>query len=166
MVSEYRLFIDTGNGFEEKAAIGANDSLYTLDYKNIMYEVSAGEICMYISASEISNPHGITGLSNSSRICTEPVETITVPNIFTPNNDLVNDLFKPVLSFTPVDYHLIVSEQHGSVLFETRDYNQSWDGSKNGNLQPDGICLWFLKATTPSGKRLTRTGTVTILKNP
>jgi gliding motility-associated-like protein len=165
-ISEYRLFIDTGNGFEEKAVIVANDSLYTLDYKNIMYEVSVTDICMYISASEISNPHGITGLSYSSRVCMEPIEVITVPNLFTPNNDLINDLFKPVLSFTPKYYHLIISEQHGSVLFETRDFNESWDGFVNGNPQADGICLWFLKVTTPSGKSLTRTGTVTILKNP
>ena len=166
VVSEYRLFIDTGNGFEENAVIGATDSIYKLDYKNIMYEVSDGEICMYVSASEVSNPYGITGISNSSPVCTEPVELITVPNIFTPNNDLVNDLFKPVLSFTPSSYHLIISEQHGSVLFETRDYNESWDGTKNGNPLPDGICLWFLKVSTPSGKNLTKTGTVTILKNP
>jgi gliding motility-associated-like protein len=166
MVSEYRLFIDTGKGFEEKTVISANDSTYTIDYKDIMYDISGSEICMYITASEISNPHGRTGLSNSSVACTEPVEIITVPNIFTPNNDLHNDLFKPVLSFSPTDYHLIISDQHGTVLFETRDYNESWDGSGNGKPQPDGVCLWFLKVITPSGKSLTRTGTVTILKNP
>ncbi len=166
MISGYKLFIDTGKGFEEKAVIGASDSLYTLDYKSIMYDVSSGDICMYLSASEVSNPYGISGMSNSSPVCTTPVEVITVPNIFTPNNDLVNDLFKPVLSFTPVDYHLIISDQHGSVLFETRDGNESWDGSRNGNPRPDGICLWFLKVITPSGKSITRTGTVTILKNP
>jgi gliding motility-associated-like protein len=166
LISDYRLFIDTGKGFEEKAVIEASDSLFTLDYKNIMYEVSANEICMYISASEILNPYGITGQSASSVICTEPIELITVPNIFTPDNDLVNDLFKPVLSFTPTDYHLIISDRHGSVLFETRDYQDSWDGSKKGNPQPEGVCLWFLKVITPSGKSMTRTGTVTILKNP
>jgi gliding motility-associated-like protein len=165
-VSEYRLFIDAGNGYQEKAVIGVNDTLYKLDYKGIMYEVSGNEICMYITASETSNPFGVVGQSNSSVVCTDPIEIITVPNIFTPNNDLKNDLFKPVISFTPDSYHLIVSDQHGLVLFETRDSNASWDGSKNGNPQPDGVYLWFLKVTTPSGKNLTRTGTVTILKNP
>ncbi len=165
-VSEYTLLIDAGSGYQEKAVIAANDTAYKLDYKGIMYEVSDTRVCMYITASEISNPYGITGRSNSSVVCTDPIEIISVPNIFTPNNDLKNDLFKPVLSFTPVSYHLIVSDQHGSVLFETRDSNASWDGSKNSRPQSDGVCLWFLKVTTPSGKRLTRTGTVTILKNP
>jgi gliding motility-associated-like protein len=166
IISEYKLFTDTGNGFEEKAVIDANDSIYSLDYSDIMYEVSAKEICIYVSAYETSNPYGINGRSNSSVICTEPVEVITVPNLFTPDNDLVNDLFKPVLSFSPSSYHLIISDQHGSVLFETRDYNASWDGSGKANPRPDGICLWFLEVKTPSGKRLTKTGTVTILKNP
>jgi gliding motility-associated-like protein len=165
-ISEYRLYIDTGNGFEEKAVIAAEDTLYTLDYKDLMYEVSGGEICMYLTASEISNPHGITGYSNSSVVCQDPVEVITVPNLFTPDNDLLNDLFKPVLSFTPNAYHLIISDQHGSVLFETRDFNESWNGTMNGNPQPEGICLWFLQVSTPSGKSLSRTGTVTILRNP
>jgi gliding motility-associated-like protein len=165
-VSDYRLYVDAGNGFQEKAVIGVNDTVYKLDYKGIMYDVSGNEICMYLTASENSNPYGIIGQSNSSAACTDPIEIITVPNIFTPNNDLKNDLFKPVLSFTPASYHLIISDQHGSVLFETRDSNASWDGSKNGDPQPEGVCLWFLKVTTPSGKSLTRTGTVTILKNP
>jgi gliding motility-associated-like protein len=165
-VSGYRLMIDAGNGYQEKAVIPANDSLYKLDYKGIMYEVTGTSVCIYISASEVSNPYGIYGETNSSVACTDPIEVISVPNIFTPNNDLKNDLFKPVLSFTPESYHLIVSDLHGSVLFETRDSNASWDGSKNGDPQPDGVCLWFLKVTTPSGKSLTRTGTITILKNP
>jgi gliding motility-associated-like protein len=130
-----------------------------------MYGVTGNEICMYLTASESSNPHGITGRSTSSVSCTAPVEIITVPNIFTPNNDLKNDLFRPVLSFTPLSYHLIISDQHGSPLFETNDWNESWDGKKNGELQPDGVYLWFLKVTTPSGNNLARTGTVTILKN-
>jgi len=166
VVSEYRLFVDTGNGFEEKALIEAGDTLFTLDYRDIMYDVSGSDICMYVTASENSNPHAITGHSRSSAVCLNPIEVITVPNIFTPNNDQVNDLFKPVLSFIPTGYHLIVSDHHGSVLFETHDFNESWDGFKKGNPQPDGICLWFLKVKTPSGKSLSRTGTVTILKNP
>ncbi|MBK7710445.1 MAG: gliding motility-associated C-terminal domain-containing protein [Bacteroidales bacterium] len=165
-VSAYRLFADTGNGFEEKAVIAETDSMYTLDYRDIMYGVTSDKICLLVTAGEIDNPHGIAGESSSCEVCMKPIEVITVPNLFTPNNDLTNDLFKPVISFTPSDYHLIISNQHGAVLFDTRDYNESWDGTMNGNPQPDGICLWFLKVTTPSGKNLTRTGTVTILKNP
>jgi hypothetical protein len=91
-VSDYALFINTGDGFREYTVINANDSTFTLNYRQIMYGVTGNEICMYLTASESSNPHGITGRSTSSVSCTAPVEIITVPNIFTPNNDLKNDL--------------------------------------------------------------------------
>ena len=96
---------------------------------------------------------------------TVPTDTIIIPNVFTPNNDEVNDLFKPVLSFIPKDYHLIISNRRSNILFETRDYDEEWDGSQNGKPQPQGVYLWFLKVTTPSGKSISKTGTVTIINN-
>ena len=162
-VSSYRLFINTGKGFEEKAVIQATDTVIIIGYQEIMYEVSGNEVCFYISASETFNPYGVTGQSLSSRICTVPTEIITVPNVFTPNNDLLNDFFRPVLSFTPIDYHLVISDRQGNILFETRDYHAEWDGSQNGDPQPQGVCLWFLKVTTPSGKSISKTGTITII---
>jgi gliding motility-associated-like protein len=165
IISSYRLFIDTGKGFEEKAEIAATDSTYTLGYQQIMYGITGNEVCFFISASETSDPHGVSGQSHSSKICSYPTELITVPNVFTPNNDLVNDFFKPVLSFTPLDYQLIISNRKGKILFETRDYHAEWDGSQNGDPEPQGVCLWFLKVTAPSGKVISRTGTLTIVRN-
>jgi gliding motility-associated-like protein len=162
-IFSYRLFINTGNGFEERAVLQPSDTVITLGYNELMYQVTGNEICFYILASEISNPNGINGQSLSSHVCTVPTEIVTVPNVFTPNNDLVNDFFRPVLSFTPVDYHLIISDRRGNTLFETRDYTAEWDGSHNGNNHPESVCLWFLKVVTPSGKSISKTGTVTII---
>ena len=165
MVLSYRLFVNTGKGFEERAALSNTDTVFILGYKEIMYEVSGSEVCFYINASETSNPHGVTGQSISARICTEPTELITVPNVFTPDNDLMNDLFRPVLSFTPIDYHLIISDRKGIVMFETRDSRSEWDGTQKGNPSREDVFLWFLKVTTPSGKIISKTGTVTIYHN-
>jgi gliding motility-associated-like protein len=164
-ISSYKLFVSSGKGFEEKAVIPASDTVFVQEYKQIMYEVSGNEVCFYIDASETSNPHGISGESISSKICTSPTERITVPNVFTPNNDLHNDRFRPVLSFTPSEYHLIISDRQNNILFETKDYLAEWDGSQKGNPQPQGVYLWFLKLSTPSGKNITRTGTITIIRN-
>ena len=162
-ISSYKLFVDTGNGFEEKADISSSDSSYVFDYTQIMRDVTGKEVCFYISASEVSNPYGLTGLSISKHICTSPEEIITVPNLFTPDNDSKNDRFKPVLSFTPKEYHMIISDRRGRVLFETRDFLEEWDGSLNGDSQPEDVYLWYIKLITPSGKSISRTGTVTIL---
>jgi gliding motility-associated-like protein len=162
-ISSYKLFINTGKGFEQRSEIPASDTVFAQDYKQIMYEVTGNEVCFYIDATEDSNPYGITGRSKSSEVCTIPAEIITVPNVFTPNADLKNDLFRPVLSFTPKDYHLIITDRQGHVLFETRDFLQEWNGMHNGDPQPEGVCLWFLKLTTPTGRNISKTGTLTII---
>jgi gliding motility-associated-like protein len=164
-ILSYKLFVNTGKGFEEQAVIAASDTVFVEGYQQIMYEISGTEVCFYINASETSDPHGIQGESISSKICTSPTEIITVPNVFTPNNDLDNDLFKPVLSFTPLEYHLIISDRQGNILFETRDYHAEWDGTQKGNPVPQGVCLWFLKLTTSSGKIVSKTGTITIIRS-
>jgi gliding motility-associated-like protein len=161
--SSYELFTNTGNGFVSLAMISA-DTAYKISMMDIMYQVTGGELCFYLNASEANNFHGINGKSRSSVICTSPVEIVTVPNVFTPNNDLLNDFFRPILSFTPSEYHLIISNRQGKTIFESRDFHEEWDGTMNGDQLPQGVFLWFLKLKTPSGKIISRTGTVTILK--
>lgn len=164
-VSDYKVYINYGAGYVENRSIQSSDSTVKISYRDIMNEVSTGEICFYISALEKNNPFGITGTSNSANVCTAPTELITVPNVFTPGNDLKNDLFKPVLSFTPKEYKLVITDRQGKVLFESADYSESWDGSSGSLQQPQSVCLWFLKVKTPSGAVLNRTGTLTIIRN-
>jgi len=64
-----------------------------------------------------------------------------------------------------MDYHLIITDRKGIVMFETRDYRAEWDGTHKGNPSREDVFLWFLKVTTPSGKSISKTGTVTIYHN-
>jgi gliding motility-associated-like protein len=130
-----------------------------------MYDVTAGEVCFMIIAYEASNPYGDAGESRSSVTCTPVTENITVPNTFTPDDNLINDYFRPVLSFTPADYHLIVTDMRRRTLFETRDHTEEWDGRYNGTKLPEGVYIWILKVKTPSGSSISKTGTVTIINN-
>jgi hypothetical protein len=59
----------------------------------------------------------------------------------------------------------LITDRQRKTLFETRDYNESWDGSAGGKSVSEGVYLWFLKLTAPSGRNITRTGTVTVIKN-
>jgi gliding motility-associated-like protein len=164
-IDSYELDANTGNGFNKISEISSSDTSYIVDYHKIMYDVTSDEVCFRVNAFEISNPHGINGSSMSQSICTNPVETITVPDVFTPNNDLINDLFKPVLSFTPLDYNLIISDRQSNILFETKNYSESWDGSAGGKPVAQGVYLWYLKTVTPSHKTISKTGTVTVYFN-
>ena len=66
-----------------------------------------------------------------------------VPSAFTPNNDGDNDEFRPV--FNSIDirkYNFKVFNRWGELLFETTDYNETWDGTHNGVKVPQGTYIW------------------------
>ncbi len=134
-------------------------------YSSLMYEASQPEICFMIRDVEASNPYGKNGETRSQIACIPVTEKVTVPNIFTPDNNSVNDLFRPVLSFTPISFRLVITDMKRREIFETTDFLESWDGTRSGVPQPEGVYLWILNARTPSGRELVRTGTVTIVHN-
>lgn len=155
----YELWLNTGDGFEPEGSTGTVPE-FRIKLTDIIYRISGGEVCFYVKATVNSSLHGSNGESISSRVCISPGEGITVPNLFTPDNDLRNDMFRPVLAFTPREYHLIVSNRSGKILFETRNPLEEWDGSG----ADEGVYLWWLKVITPSGKSLSKTGTITIIR--
>jgi len=164
-VDHYKVFLNTGSGFIEKAFLQPDDTSFTINYRDFMYDIASDGYCFRVEAYEGTNPHGITGLSRSSQACGETKEVITVPNAFTPDNDMINDLFRPVLSFTPSSYRLVITDRKNNRMFETTSHLAEWDGTKNGDPLPPDVYLWFLNVTTPSSKNVSRTGTVTIIKN-
>jgi len=163
-VASYRIYMDTGNGFAQKDVTTPTDTTYSIFIPGIMYNLTSGEVCFYVSASETGNPYGITGESVSDTSCISIEETVTVPNIFSPDGDGKNDHFKPVITFAPSSYQFLITDKQMKTIFETIDYNESWDGSEGGSFVSRGVYLWFLKLTAPSGRKIIRTGTVTVIK--
>jgi len=163
-VEKYDIYLNTGTGFNVFGTASPSDSTFNINYKSIMNEVSSGEVCFFVEASEMTDIYGITGKSRSNTVCITPVEKITVPNAFTPDNDNLNDLFKPVLSFTPSEYHLYITDRQNNRIFETTDYLESWDGTKGGSKLPADVYLWYLRVTTPSGKKVIKSGTIAIVR--
>lgn len=76
-----------------------------------------------------------------------------VPNSFTPDNNDVNDVFKPVFS-KDVAFHsfsFLIYNRWGEVIFESHDKNAGWDGSFKGKPCQDGGYTWVVELT-PLGK--------------
>ena len=68
---------------------------------------------------------------------------ISLPNVFSPNNDGYNDIFK--LKIEDIDledieqYSITVINRWGEILFESNDVNKGWDGKKNGKDVSNGV---------------------------
>ncbi|MCU0454716.1 MAG: gliding motility-associated C-terminal domain-containing protein [Bacteroidales bacterium] len=164
-VADYRIHAKTGQQFEERYVLSSSDTSLTIPYTSLMNEVSGPEICFLTEAEEASNPYTASGTSRSQIVCIPAIERITIPDLFTPDNNSINDLFRPMLSFTPVSYRLLITDQRRKAVFESTDFSQAWDGTFNGMPQPEGVYLWYITVRSPSGREIRKTGTVTIVHN-
>ncbi len=164
-IASYRLYVNQGDGFTEIETMSPGDTTFIMNYSDIMYDVRGDEICFILKAFEASNPYTIPGESSSQAVCIPASVNIIVPDTFTPDGNGINDLFFPVLSFTPEDYYLLITDLRRRKIFETRNFMDRWDGRFNGALMPEGAYLWMLKVKTQSGNTVTKSGTVTMIFN-
>lgn len=71
--------------------------------------------------------------------------TFFCPNAFTPGDDLINDVFRPLISgHDPDDYLFQVFNRWGDLIFETRDFSEGWPGNNRGGAfyTQNEVYLW------------------------
>jgi gliding motility-associated-like protein len=73
---------------------------------------------------------------------------VFAPNAFTPDEDEFNPTWKPYLSddFDLENYHLLIFDRWGELIWESSDYAMSWDGTygSDGRKVQDGTYTWIL----------------------
>lgn len=86
------------------------------------------------------------------------------PTAFSPNNDGINDGWRPVFYGNVDNYILLVYDRWGKKVFETESYGEKWDGSFNGKLCDLGTYHYYLRATCATGKNETTKGSFILLR--
>lgn len=89
--------------------------------------------------------------------------TIFVPNTFTPNNDGKNDVLY-VYGNTIAKIKFRVYNQWGQFLYESLNIQNGWDGTYKGDMQPNGVYVYYLDADFNDGTKTTKKGTITLLR--
>ncbi len=91
-----------------------------------------------------------------------------VPNTFTPDGDAYNNEFKPIFTrgYDPYDYHLMIFNRWGEILFESYDVNYGWKGTyPEGNLVQDGTYTWKIDfKETMTDKRHEAVGHINLIR--
>nr|QPI16281.1 MAG: hypothetical protein NIOZUU157_00167 [Virus NIOZ-UU157] len=117
----------------------------------------------------------IDGCENTAyqTIIISPTFTIYIPNAFTPNNDLDNDYFMPILEGVQ-DFEMSIYDRQGQRIFKTEEYsneycikgcNATWDGTvKNGEYGITGVYIYKLIITDINGKLRNFEGIVTLIR--
>ncbi|MEM9022199.1 MAG: PKD domain-containing protein [Bacteroidota bacterium] len=89
----------------------------------------------------------------------EPRGGIWIPSGFTPNNDGINEVFKPVMDAVRADtYEMIIFDRWGQEMFRTKDLEQGWDGG-DASI---GVYVWTITVETNEGEIINRKGEITL----
>lgn len=81
---------------------------------------------------EITTDSGCTATSNTLKIRTK--KTCQIPNVITPNEDGINDLFVIPCIESYGNNHITIYDRWGQVVFEKNNYSNNWYGTnKYGN---------------------------------
>ena len=135
-----------------------------LEYLNLIIAESEGEE-VYIEQAKFANS---AMYQTCCFVKNKDVIIYYIPNTFTPDGDSFNEEFKP--QFTAgldiYDYHMMIFNRWGELVFESYDANFGWDGSFGGmGLVEDGVYIYKIEfGDTMSDKRHYVDGHITVLK--
>lgn len=96
---------------------------------------------------------------------TDGISHLILPNVFTPNYDSINDVFKPILDeITELEFSIF--SRYGNLIFETKRLHGFWDGrTTSGEPCNDGVYFCVLTATGADGKKYKEKTFVQIFTN-
>jgi len=95
-------------------------------------------------------------------VIVHPDYTIFIPNAFTPNNDMKNDLFHAYGTGIS-EFNMKIFDRWGELLYQTNKMETGWDGKYKGSMLPKGIYIYYIYFTDVLKTEHYRSGTVTIL---
>lgn len=103
----------------------------------------------------------ICSVSNIVKV--NPELYMYVPNAFTPNEDGLNDSFG-ALGYGVKDYHLVIYNRWGQLIFESNRQDYQWDGTYHGYKAPIGSYVYSIDSTGYYHDSFHKEGTVSIVK--
>ena len=92
---------------------------------------------------------------------------LEMPNVFTPNKDLLNNVFIPIKFKGIKTARLQIFNRWGEKLFETHDLEKGWNGLSMEKPVPEGVYFWtleYIKSNDDESKSMLLSGSVTIIK--
>jgi gliding motility-associated-like protein len=88
---------------------------------------------------------------------------LSVPTVFTPNGDQINDLFTIFINEEIKVSEFRIFNRWGEVVFLTRDITNYWNGFRENTEVPSGVYYWVLKGMVNS-KPYSNSGNVMLIR--
>ncbi len=91
-------------------------------------------------------------------------QPIIIPNVFTPNGDGINDLFKISGINSNSNFNCTIFDRWGLKLYDWSDVTKGWDGKTNGKLCNDGTYFYVLNFTDNTNNEIKKQGNLNLFK--
>ncbi|MDR0618733.1 MAG: gliding motility-associated C-terminal domain-containing protein [Bacteroidales bacterium] len=159
---------DTNYVFTLSADVGILPIAETITDTSILYPLR--NICYTVTAVNIKEQE--SGYSNAICIDNRACFILKLPNVFTPNQDKINDVFRPdpEKPQPQLEYFMIqIFDRWGKLVFKADKFSFMWNGCyMNGNNAcPDGAYFYVVEFSAPSEGiplKQTQSGSVVILR--
>jgi gliding motility-associated-like protein len=117
----------------------------------------------YLVYQVVRNEVGCTD-SLSFEVTVYPEFRLWIPNAFTPNKDVNNEIFKPVV-IGASDYSMQIFDRWGHLIFSTTDYTQGWDGTKSdGEDATAGVYQCVIQCKNTNGEQKSQRNMVVLIR--
>lgn len=88
----------------------------------------------------------------------------SVPNIFTPNGDGINDQWIIAHHYCRIPLTVSVYNRYGSLVYHSDNYQNDWIGTYGSKNCPDGTYYYVLSLVYPGQKKEIYKGNITIMR--
>lgn len=92
-----------------------------------------------------------------------PEGILWFPNVFTPNEDLVNDVYT-VKGINVISFQMKIFDRWGKEITTLSSINDVWDGTKNGQDCPEGVYTYVAWGLTLNNEPYKRSGMITLVR--
>jgi gliding motility-associated-like protein len=92
-------------------------------------------------------------------------DMIVAPNVFSPNEDGINDIFIPQLVLPLEIVSFTVLDRWGGIRYYDTNLATGWDGWSQGQAMDAGVYIYFIEAVCPfDGVPIVKSGDVTLVR--
>ena len=89
---------------------------------------------------------------------------LLIPNVFSPNNDGINDMWK-VSYKSLIKYECWIFNRNGKLLYKSTDPSEGWDGKVNGQTIKSGVFYYIIKAEGSDHKVYNLSGDINVISS-
>jgi len=89
---------------------------------------------------------------------------LEVSNVFTPNNDGINDSFRPFSFCSFEQYELLIYNRWGQLIYKTTNQTDKWDGKFKNSDCSNGVYFYLITYKFPFQQTKNAYGTITLLR--